>query len=157
MFLNETKPPLDEAISHFGVRGMKWGVRRKSETRSEDEDFDLSPDRPNRHTGAKIAAAGVVVAGALASAYILKNHGSLPTSSIKIPKSPFAGKTFTPKDVGNPLWTRNPKEAKDFVDAGFGKNGVFNVTTMKRGAKTVKDFDANIWETPMRAIASGRG
>lgn len=26
--LNEQKPPLEEALAHFGVKGMKWGVRR---------------------------------------------------------------------------------------------------------------------------------
>jgi len=27
-FTNELKPPLDEALEHYGVKGMKWGVRR---------------------------------------------------------------------------------------------------------------------------------
>ena len=26
---NELKPPIDEAIVHYGVKGMKWGVRRQ--------------------------------------------------------------------------------------------------------------------------------
>lgn len=155
MFLNETKPPLDEALAHFGVLGMKWGHRKSSS--SYDEHFDLEPKKSN-HTAAKIVAVGAVVAaGALASALILKNHGSLPV--YKMPKSPWADKTFRPKNVGNPLFTvhpKSPKAAKDFVDAGFGKNGVFNVTTMQRGAKTVHDFDAKVWDVPIRAITSGR-
>ncbi len=32
MFLNETKPPLEEALEHFGVKGMHWGVRRSGGT-----------------------------------------------------------------------------------------------------------------------------
>jgi len=166
MFLNETKPPLEEALEHFGVRGMHWGVRKKRDNQDYNQGdyrdtFDLSPPKPNNHTGAKVAAAGVVVVGAVATAYVLKKYGStrMPRSGVKLPKSPFAGKTFTPKNVGNPLWTRTPKApkaARSFVDAGFGKNGVFNVTTMTRGAQTVNDFDAKVWEMPVKAITSGR-
>jgi hypothetical protein len=29
---NELKPPLDEALEHYGVKGMKWGVRRDQRT-----------------------------------------------------------------------------------------------------------------------------
>lgn len=26
----EDKPPLDQALAHFGVKGMKWGVRKQA-------------------------------------------------------------------------------------------------------------------------------
>jgi hypothetical protein len=29
---NELKPPLEEALEHYGVKGMKWGVRRDQAT-----------------------------------------------------------------------------------------------------------------------------
>jgi hypothetical protein len=31
-FANELKPPLDEALEHYGIKGMKWGVRRDQAT-----------------------------------------------------------------------------------------------------------------------------
>lgn len=29
IILNETNPPFEEALQHFGTKGMKWGVRRQ--------------------------------------------------------------------------------------------------------------------------------
>jgi hypothetical protein len=26
--LGHEKPPIDEALEHYGVRGMRWGVRK---------------------------------------------------------------------------------------------------------------------------------
>lgn len=37
MILNEQKPPLDEALVHFGVKGMKWGVRKNRTTDQLDK------------------------------------------------------------------------------------------------------------------------
>jgi hypothetical protein len=28
MILNDVNPPLEDVVEHFGVRGMKWGVRK---------------------------------------------------------------------------------------------------------------------------------
>lgn len=30
---DDNKPSLEDAIAHYGVKGMKWGVRKKSSTR----------------------------------------------------------------------------------------------------------------------------
>ncbi len=73
--------------------------------------------------------------------------------------SKFANQTFRPDQVGNPLFNVHPKSAKvgkDFVDAGFGKNGVFNVSTMAKGAQRVNNFNSDIWNVPMLAITNGR-
>lgn len=171
MFLNETKPPLDEALEHFGVLGMHWGRRKGRDYEVPPEEYQvppgfyndqfLEPDRKQHHVGRNLAlgAAALVGVGAVASVMVLKNHGSLPVYKIPKYKSPFAGRTFRPENVGNPIWKVNPKTpraARDFVDAGFGKGGVFNVTTMQRGAKTVNDFGPKVWDVPMQALPRGR-
>lgn len=171
MFLNETKPPLEEALVHFGVRGMRWGVRRSQSSgghdRSDYEDLDYHDEERHNATKRKIAVGLLVGAGAIATVAVLHKSGHLkiatdqiknfrdqaPPGRIKTPR------TFRPENVGNPLFTvgpKTPKATRDFVDAGFGKNGVFNVTTMKRGASTVQDFGPDIWDVPMLAITSGR-
>lgn len=43
-FDNELKPPLDEAMEHYGVKGMKWGVRR-SESQLARARGDKPPSR----------------------------------------------------------------------------------------------------------------
>jgi hypothetical protein len=34
-FLGQDKPSLDEVLEHFGVKGMKWGVRRDPQERMD--------------------------------------------------------------------------------------------------------------------------
>ncbi len=45
MFLNETKPSLDAVLEHFGVMGMKWGVRRSK------SGYPGASSRTNREAG----------------------------------------------------------------------------------------------------------
>lgn len=187
MFLNETKPPLDEAMKHFGVLGMHWGQRRADRNlgravRKQNSDFDIDEfgDEPNNNRKKKIATGLLIGAGTVATLAILHKSGhiKLPVNAISnlasdtqaeqnnarrlagnardAYKSKVGGRSFRPKNVGNPLFKVHPKETKDFVDAGFGKNGVFNVTNMTRGAKTVNDFNSNVWDVPMLALTSGR-
>lgn len=70
MILNETKPPLEEAVelAHYGVPGMKWG-RRKDRNRPSLEDYDeydalVEQERHERNkriaAGSALAAVGVV-------------------------------------------------------------------------------------------------
>lgn len=52
--LHEQKPSLEEAIEHYGVKGMKWGVRKDGSSR-------ISPEAKAKiKKGAAIA--GIVVA-----------------------------------------------------------------------------------------------
>lgn len=179
MFLNETNPPLEEALEHHGIKGMHWGRHKARDSSSSEPMHDTNYDYydPQRHdaTKRKIAIGILVGAGTVATVALLRKNGTLKVPSLRsldsgtqgagsrgsrayeaYKKSKFANKTFRPENVGNPLFTKNPKAASDFIDAGFGKNGVFNVTTMSKGAKTVNDFGPEVWQTPLRAITSGR-
>lgn len=74
--LQDTKPPLDEALLiHYGVKGMRWGVRRKR------------PDEAERKArfgpkAKKIALATAGVAGALAAGYFLSKNGNVNVRSL---------------------------------------------------------------------------
>jgi hypothetical protein len=70
----DDKPPLDEALlEHHGIKGMRWGVRRKS----------TSGDHSNFKRNAKRVGVGVLaVGGVAAAAYVLSKHGGSSVSSI---------------------------------------------------------------------------
>lgn len=63
------KPPLEEAyLAHFGVKGMKWGVRK-------DKRFTEQQIKRTKK---------VATAGAIATAAILHRHGKLVSSSVAV-------------------------------------------------------------------------
>lgn len=72
----DDKPPLDEALlEHHGIKGMRWGVRRKS----------TPGDHSNFKRNAKIVGAGALaLGGAAAAAYVLSKHGSKSTSTVDL-------------------------------------------------------------------------
>lgn len=73
--LHDTKPPLDEALlMHFGVKGMKWGVRHRRPDEAERR-ARFSPKAK------KVALATAGIAGALAVAYLLNRHGNTKISA----------------------------------------------------------------------------
>lgn len=190
MFLNETNPPLDEALAHFGVKGMRWGQRRaaKAEARSaarinRDMEKDLFKEERHDRRKKQLAVGALALAGTAATVIVLRQNGHLkiPTSLLEnnraerdsarkiatdaraaYKNSKLGSKTFTPRGHANPLWTVNPKKAKqaktaeDFINAGFGKDGVFNVTNMARGSERMRNMDPDIWNIPMLALTSGR-
>ena len=72
---------VDEFLTHVGVKGMHWGVRR-GKTQQDS----------NKKSNAKKVAAGVgigvaVVAGAAVATALLHNHGNVKVSNIPKPTS----------------------------------------------------------------------
>jgi len=41
---NNVNPPMEEALEHYGVLGMKWGVRRTKQQRRAAKDVHIGPD-----------------------------------------------------------------------------------------------------------------
>lgn len=83
--ISTEKPGTPEELVHYGVKGMKWGVRKQ---RDGGEARQRSPEeQAARRARAKKIAIGagilVAVAGAGYVAYKLNQSGNLPISSAK--------------------------------------------------------------------------
>lgn len=83
--ISTEKPGTPEELLHYGVKGMKWGVRKQ---RDGGEARQRSPEeQAARRARAKKIAIGagilVAVAGAGYVAYKLNQSGNLPISSAK--------------------------------------------------------------------------
>jgi hypothetical protein len=92
------KPGTPQELVHHGIRGMKWGVRKRSDVSSQGSDSSSKEGywTPERKSRAKKVAIGVgvltAVAGASYVAYRLHKDGKLPLSSIR----KASGVTHTP-------------------------------------------------------------
>lgn len=158
MFLNETKPPLDEVVEHFGILGMHWGVRKSSGSynprSTPQESYDtsylneLNPEK-KKHTGLKIA--GLILAGAATSAIILQKNGQFKAGALQQKQGYEAvgnafkkihNHSFRPETVGNPLWKAGPKAA----------SSVFTPQAAiwaAKGEAHMKNNFSGLWETSL--------
>lgn len=71
---------MDEALEHFGVKGMRWGVRK-------NRDSGTSPDHARAKKVAKVAGAAALVGGAAVAVYVLNKNGHLPVKHLNISKT----------------------------------------------------------------------
>lgn len=66
-----------EVIEHYGVKGMRWGVRKRRESGS------TSSGREKVKTAAKASAAVLIAAGAGYAAYSVNKNANLKVSQIR--------------------------------------------------------------------------
>lgn len=96
--LNEVNPPLDDALAHVGVKGMKWGVRKKRATsdqirearvkvRNQESQINKQASRVDNAKTAKSRAAAQ------------KKHHEMSMSYLKSPDRETASRLTTGEKV----------------------------------------------------------
>jgi hypothetical protein len=97
-----------EALAHFGVKGMKWGVRKDRLIADSSSKASSSSEakKAARRRNVKKAAIGVgvltAVAGGAYVAYRLNQNGNLPISSLKKAKKTSATEKAIKKVLDEP-------------------------------------------------------
>lgn len=112
------KPGTPTELVHYGVKGMRWGVRNENESSSQSGNIRKLPSSSEqRKARAKKIAIGVgaltAIAGAGFVAYKLNQSGAIKLSSLK--KSPKATKVVE----------KIVSEQTDILHASRGKNTGF--------------------------------
>lgn len=139
------KPPLnDDLLVHFGVRGMKWGQRRKSSASSSKKtDGKMS-------TGKKIGVGAAVVGGAAIAAIILSKRGRTP--AIQIGKVNLRPTTMDKLREAQKMKIENFNKMKPtfgktmFFDSSSGGTGAWRPQTgsalaVRTGRRTTSNVD----------------
>lgn len=101
MIVSIEKPGTPAELVHYGVKGMKWGVRRKREQSQSGKTVQLTKKQERERTAKRIATAkkaaigaGILigVAGAGFVAYKLHQNGKTPLLSLPKDNKPKAEK-----------------------------------------------------------------
>jgi hypothetical protein len=116
----EVKPDL-HSLEHFGVKGMKWGVRRKSA--KSGSSGNASPQKKRGlSTKQKVVLGTTLAVGAVAATAILSKSGRVSIRSVPSIKS--SSSTTITRSTKKPMsvaevkansekyWRRNPELAK---------------------------------------------
>jgi hypothetical protein len=77
---------VDEFLAHYGVRGMRWGVRRDKESSGANSDKAESSGMSRQKKAAIVLGSVFAVAAVGAGAYYAKQHFGVSVSSIPTPK-----------------------------------------------------------------------
>lgn len=129
-------PEEDDALAHYGIKGMRWGVRRpdgpegtvSSGTSSKNDDQPASKSAGSKSSSGKsegltdgqkkaikYAAGGALVAGAIIGTAVLARNGKIPISSLQssaFNKNSFAAETKRMAKIPGTLANREAQLAK---------------------------------------------
>lgn len=153
----------DDYLMHYGVKGMKWGVRKRrsssSSGRKSKRSSSQSTGDSNKHEKtkkiAKGAAAAAVVAGGVALAYANRNNPSVRRGLSSVAKISNQMKNKTVDSVYDVKLKRMAKRGQKFnSNSPFtGKNiyEVANMTAPKQTRKPKPQVDRM-----MRKVDEGR-
>lgn len=149
MYLVTDKPQLNDTyLEHFGIKGMKWGQRKKS---SKD-----SSTKKSMSTKKKVAIGVGVAAGVAAVAYMMTRRGKVPVKHVmgtpqgfKSP-NPGVGRTFIPDDKGGFV------KGRDGKPSSFTKNDASKLRSMaeadrarqaaSNGKRAANDISQSEWK-----------
>lgn len=147
--ITQEKPPLDEALlAHYGVRGMKWGVRKSRESSDSVEKQRWTPEEKKAMVK-KVAIGAGVLAVALGTAYLASNSGKFSNvriDDIKPPTAPvkkLVEKTGEQTDIFHASRTKN--KGFQFVKSGglpsplSEYESVFGADRFEPGLKKLSD------------------
>lgn len=88
------KPPLEEVyLAHFGIKGMKWGVRKQQDAGSGQQHHGLSE---GQHKAVKAAA----IAGGVALAAVLLHKGNVKIFDARSAKIYMSGAKMSGRILG---------------------------------------------------------
>lgn len=145
----------DDYLAHYGVKGMKWGLRKRRDSssgRSSKSGSSKSTSESNKHEKtkkiAKGAAAAAVVAGGVALAYANRNNPSVRRGLNSVAKLGNRMKNKTVDSVYDVKLNRMAKRGQKFNSQSpfTGKNiyEVANMTAPKQTRKSKPQVDRMI-------------
>lgn len=132
----------DSYLEHYGVKGMKWGVRKKrnrSDTPKKPRS-KMSPEKKKKIL--KGVAAGVAIGGTVAVAYATRNTPASRKARMMLAATPAIAKTKISEIADERSYQKAVKRAQRFKknDQFVGKNKyeVFNMMNQDTTPKDVR-------------------
>lgn len=132
----------DDYLAHYGVKGMKWGIRKRRGNGSSggDSSSSQSTTESNKHEKtkkiAKGAAAAAVVAGGVALVYANRNNPSVRRGLSSVAKISNKMKNKTVDSVYDVKLNRMAKRGQKFnANSPFTGKNIYEVASMSAKKK----------------------
>lgn len=172
MFLTETKPPLDDVVIHFGIKGMHWGVRKKVDPKDQLTKQEKKAAKKNIRKAID-SAATARIERMFNSEITQKKYSELSDEDTLIKKGAELARVSTHMDEKYSRMTYASHDPKDkvlyrAVMPGVNKKFLFKsvpnyehtlkVTQDLRGPSEKKRVDAfsELFDTPSVTLRNGK-